>query len=146
MGIVNSAGNDAGGHSYTWTDERVVNGTSYSYTLISVDINGVSDELATTDATPVFSAASVTEYALHQNYPNPFNPETNITFDLVESGFVKLTVYNVVGQEVAILANGTMESGRHIVNFQAANLPSGVYLYRLEAGDFVSQKKMVLMK
>ena len=88
----------------------------------------------------------ITEYALHQNYPNPFNPETSITFDLVESGVVTLKVYNLMGQEVAALVNRSMDAGRHVVAFDAANLPSGLYMYKLEANGFSDQKKMLLLK
>jgi hypothetical protein len=134
------------GHGYTWTDHQVQNGTTYTYALVSVDVNGNREDLATTTATPSYGAAIVTEYALHQNYPNPFNPETNITFDLVEAGNVHLAVYNLMGQQVATVVNGEIASGRHTVNFNATNLPSGVYVYRLNVNGFVAEKKMMLMK
>ncbi len=140
------ASNITTGHAYTWTDRQVQNGTSYSYTLVAVDVNGSREELATTSALPTFGAAVISEYALHQNYPNPFNPETNITFDLVGAGNVTLSVYNLMGQEVAAVVNGQLASGRHTISFNAANLPSGVYVYKLNAGGFVAEKKMLLMK
>jgi len=140
------AGNTANGSEYTWTDSDVDNGTTYSYSLMIVDMDGNSSELSTVEATPSFNGATVTEYALHQNFPNPFNPETSIAFDMVDAGFVTLSVYNVLGQEVASLVNGTMDAGRHIVSFNAANLTSGLYLYRIEANGFTAQMKMVLMK
>ncbi len=87
-----------------------------------------------------------TSYTLHQNYPNPFNPTTQIRFDLVESQIVKLSVFNVLGQEVMTLANRQMDAGRHAVTFDAANLASGLYFYRIEAGQFTDMKKMILMK
>jgi hypothetical protein len=111
-----------------------------------VDVNGSREEVATTNATPSADAALITEYALHQNYPNPFNPTTAITFDLMNDGLVKLSVYNLMGQEVAQLVNRTMEQGRHTVMFSASDLPSGVYLYRLQTGTFTAQKKMILIK
>jgi hypothetical protein len=88
----------------------------------------------------------VTEYALHQNYPNPFNPATQIVFDLVDAGEANLTVYNSLGQTVTTLVNGSMNAGRHTVAFNAAGLPSGLYFYRLSAGDFTAIRKMILMK
>jgi len=88
----------------------------------------------------------ITEYALHQNYPNPFNPETQITFDLLEAGTVHLTVYNLMGQEVTSLVNGGMTAGRHSVRFDATNLPSGLYLYRMDVNGFTGQHKMLLLK
>jgi hypothetical protein len=89
----------------------------------------------------------VDEFALNQNYPNPFNPTTNISFSLKDAAPVKLTVYNLLGQEVATLISGkVMNAGTHSVAFNAASLSSGVYIYRLEAGSFVSNKRMTLIK
>ena len=85
-------------------------------------------------------------YALKQNYPNPFNPTTNIRFDLPKDSDVNLVVYDLMGREVAKLVNGPMNAGYYTINFNAANLPSGVYIYRLKAGDFVSTKKLMLLK
>ncbi len=143
---VSSQGETATGHSYSWTDAEVVNGTTYSYTLVAVDVNGGRADLRTIEATPNLGVAEVSEYALHTNFPNPFNPETAIMFDLVEAGNVKLTVVNLLGQTVATLVNGQMDAGRHTVNFTAGELPSGVYLYTIEVNGFSAQKKMVLMK
>jgi len=143
---VPSSGNTSSGHSYEWVDSDVENGRTYGYSLVAVDVNGTREELATTNATPNANAVVVTEYALHQNFPNPFNPSTTITFDLVESGNVTLQVFNLMGQEVATLVNGNLSSGRHTLNFSAEGLPSGLYLYKLDANGFSSQKKMLLMK
>ena len=85
-------------------------------------------------------------YALLQNYPNPFNPTTKIKFDLPKQGFVSLKVYDVLGKEVAALVSGVKNAGSYIVEFKGANLSSGIYYYRLEAGNFVNVKKMVLIK
>ncbi|MDZ7288798.1 MAG: T9SS type A sorting domain-containing protein [candidate division KSB1 bacterium] len=85
-------------------------------------------------------------YALAQNYPNPFNPTTTIDFALAKPSHVKLMVYNVLGQKVATLVDRRMLAGAHTVEFDASHLTSGVYFYRLEAGDFVSQKRMLLIK
>ncbi|MDP3831067.1 MAG: T9SS type A sorting domain-containing protein, partial [Ignavibacteriaceae bacterium] len=85
-------------------------------------------------------------YTLNQNYPNPFNPSTTINFSLAKAGNVKLTVYNLLGQEVKSLMNGVMEAGNHTVPFDASNLNSGVYLYKIESGSFVQVRKMTLMK
>lgn len=88
------------------------------------------------------------KFALEQNYPNPFNPSTAIEFSLPKAGNVNLTVFNVLGQKVATLVNNqTMNSGRHSIQFDASQLASGNYIYRLQAGDdFVSTKMMVLLK
>jgi hypothetical protein len=86
------------------------------------------------------------EFALYQNFPNPFNPTTNISFTLPLSENVQLSVYNVLGQRVATLVNGTMPAGTHTVNFNAANLASGVYIYSIRAGNFVQNRTMMLVK
>jgi hypothetical protein len=85
-------------------------------------------------------------YTLEQNYPNPFNPSTTIKFTLPKTSSVTLTVYNILGQKVATLFDGRMNAGAQVVRFDATMLSSGVYIYRLEAGDFRSQKKMMLLK
>lgn len=86
------------------------------------------------------------EYSLAQNHPNPFNPSTEIRFDLVERGNVTLRVFNTLGQEVATLVNDVREAGHYTVTFDAAQLPSGVYVYELEANGFKDTKKMLLLK
>lgn len=141
-----SATNNATGSDYTWTEHNLVNGHVYDYTLYTVSFSGLRELVATTSATPTFTQAAVTDYALHQNFPNPFNPETSISFDLPESELVTLTISNALGQTVATLVNGAMSAGNHTVTFEAADMPSGLYFYRLEAGDFSAVRKMVLMK
>jgi hypothetical protein len=86
------------------------------------------------------------EYALQQNYPNPFNPSTTIKFELPKASQVSLTVYDVLGREVSMLVNDIREAGVHEVRFDASRFSSGVYLYRIQAGDFVTTRKMLLMK
>lgn len=85
-------------------------------------------------------------YALHQNYPNPFNPGTTITFDLPKSGFASLIIYDVLGREVAILLNKRLTAGSYIGKWNAEDYNSGVYFYRLTAGDYVETRKMLLVK
>jgi len=87
-----------------------------------------------------------TAYALFQNYPNPFNPITNINFDLKENGFVRLNVYNVLGQQVATLIDGTMDAGHHSISFDASKLASGLYIYKIEVNGFTALHKMMLMR
>ena len=86
------------------------------------------------------------EFTLAQNYPNPFNPVTSIDFGLPENSEVTITVYNVLGQVVTELVNGELEAGFHKVVWSASNMASGVYFYRIAAGDFTATKRMVLMK
>jgi photosystem II stability/assembly factor-like uncharacterized protein len=94
-------------------------------------------------------------YKLSQNYPNPFNPVTKIEFDVPASNstlsgakglHVKLTVTDILGKQVAVLVNENKPAGNYSVNFDASNIPSGVYFYKLESGDFTAVKKMVVMK
>ena len=91
-------------------------------------------------------SAVVTDFRLEQNYPNPFNPTTQITFSLAKTGIVKLAVYNILGQQVAMLVNGSRNAGPQTVTFNAGTLSSGVYFYKLEAGGTVLAKKMMLLK
>ncbi len=85
-------------------------------------------------------------FTLAQNYPNPFNPTTTIRFSLGQRQKVTLKVFDLLGREVATLINNQLNAGEHAVTFKAKNLPSGVYVYRLQAGRFVQQRKMILMK
>ena len=87
-----------------------------------------------------------TEFTLNQNYPNPFNPTTVINYDIPEATNVVLTVYNMLGQKMTTLVNENKSAGRYSINFDATLFSSGVYIYRLEAGQFVSTKKMMLIK
>ena len=86
------------------------------------------------------------KYSLSQNYPNPFNPKTSIEFEIPQKEFVTLKVYNLLGKEIAVLANQTMESGRYNISFDASGISSGIYFYKIEAGDFRSIRKMTVIK
>ena len=86
------------------------------------------------------------EYFVNQNYPNPFNPVTNIKFGLPKSSVVKISVYDIIGQEVSVLVNGKLEAGEFVVDWNAADFPSGIYFYKIQADDYVKTSKMVLVK
>jgi len=88
----------------------------------------------------------VEEFLLHQNYPNPFNPSTTLSFDVPYSSFVSLKVYDLLGHEMATLANEELLSGTYERVFDAGGFASGVYLYRLQAGTFSETRKLLLMK
>jgi hypothetical protein len=88
----------------------------------------------------------VESHYLHQNYPNPFNPQTTITFDLPQSHEVTLKVFNIIGEEVVTLVSERLSAGSHSYDWDAGNLSSGIYVYRLQAGDYVETRKMVLMR
>ena len=94
----------------------------------------------------VVNNSQVTKFDLAQNYPNPFNPSTKIQFSLADKSLAILKVFNLLGQEVATLQNGFLNAGPHEVTFDAKNLASGIYFYRLTAGDFTSIKKMIMLK
>jgi hypothetical protein len=87
-----------------------------------------------------------TQYELQQNYPNPFNPTTVISYQLPLASQVRLTVYDMLGRQVAILVNQRLDAGRYEATFTAGNLASGIYLYRLQAGGFSQTSKMLLIK
>jgi hypothetical protein len=86
------------------------------------------------------------EYSISQNYPNPFNPSTEIRFTLLQPEHVKLVVYDMLGRTVVGLADQQMDAGFHTVTWNASNVPSGVYIYRLSAGNVVQIRKMVVTK
>lgn len=86
------------------------------------------------------------DYQIFQNYPNPFNPSTTIAFDLPETGQVTLKIFNILGEEVATLVSERLSAGSYSYEWDASDLASGVYLYRLQAGNYVKTRKMVVMK
>jgi hypothetical protein len=101
---------------------------------------------STITSVPQSQAALPSSVHLYQNYPNPVNPATTIRFILPQRSHATLTVYNMLGQPVATLANGEVEAGSHEVTFDGSGLASGVYFYRLRAGDYVESRKLVLLK
>jgi hypothetical protein len=94
----------------------------------------------------VSNIAVPVKYELAQNYPNPFNPSTSIRYSVPVKGFVRLTIYNILGKEMAVLVNDVKEAGNYIIDFNASDLPGGAYFYKLSAGDFTAVRKMVLVK
>jgi len=92
------------------------------------------------------TAQAPTQYVMHHNYPNPFNPTTTIKYSIPRESFVSLKIYNLTGEEIETLVDEQKSIGNYEVDFDASKLPSGLYFYRLQAGDFVDTRKMVLMK
>lgn len=86
------------------------------------------------------------DYKLYQNYPNPFNPSTRITYKIKKEGNVYLSVFNLVGKEIAVLVNEFKLPGEYEVEFNAQDLPSGIYLYKLQINGYVSVKRMTLLR
>jgi len=126
----------------TWTPNQTVVpdpfsiGSEFAYALLG---------------TPIIVSVEVEvngplSFALEQNYPNPFNPSTSIKYSVPENGFVKLSVYNLLGEEVATLVNEEKAGGSYEVNLDAGKLTSGIYFYTMQAGRYVETKKMVLLR
>jgi len=133
-------------HNYTYTDNSLLAGT-YTYRLKQTDYDGTFEYSDVVEVEVV--APNV--FTLEQNYPNPFNPSTMINFSLAADSKVSLTVFDVLGQEVANLISGNLAAGSHEINFNASNVNSGVYFYRIDATgvdgtNFTSVKKMILTK
>ena len=141
IGFVPGNGNSNAPKSYSYTLKDVTAGLHH-FRLKQIDTDGSYEY---SDVIEVLVGAPM-EFSLSQNYPNPFNPSTSISFDVPLKSNVTLTVFNALGEIVQTLAMGTYEAGRHQVTFNAASLPSGVYFYRLQAGDFVQTQKMLLLR
>jgi hypothetical protein len=123
-----------------------LDGRALAQTAVTLNANTINSPAVTS----VASGVAPQKFELSQNYPNPFNPSTMISYQLAVNSHVTLKVYNVLGQEVATLVNGRQEAGSYTVPFNTnkgtRSLSSGVYIYRLQAGSFVSVKKLVLLK
>ncbi len=141
IGFVAGFGTTTESRNYTFTDNGVNSGM-YTYRLKQIDFNGTYKYSNGVDV-QVLAAA---EFALTQNYPNPFNPTTTIGYGIQVKSNVKITVLNSIGEEVALLLNEEKEAGYHQIQFNAVNLPSGVYFYRIQAGSYTDTKKMILLK
>jgi len=124
----------------------VVAGITYSFGAgFYGDVYLVKTGPEISEAEPI-GTPTPSQYILHPIFPNPFNPSAQITFELPKAGEVSLVVFNLLGQEVATLAHGMQSAGTHVAAFDGSHLASGIYFYRLQAGDFVQTQKMVLLK
>jgi hypothetical protein len=141
IGFVNGNGNSNSPKSYSYEDKNVSAG-KYSYRLKQIDNDGQFEYSKTIEV----DLGTPRKFELSQNYPNPFNPITTIRFNLPEAGNVKLTLFNILGQEMKTLVNEFKEAGVHTINFDASDLNSGMYIYKLESGSFVQTRKMTLVK
>lgn len=149
------------GNSTSWIDNEVTLGnprttTKYLYKISAVDFGG--KESPTTDPIQFYGTGplwkigednhniKIKTFSLNQNYPNPFNPTTKISYSIKEEGLVKLKVYDMLGKEVATLVNEKQPEGYYEVEFSAGNLPSGIYFYKMQAGNFTAVNKMLLVR
>ncbi len=144
VGFVEGHGTSTISNNYSFIDNPDIVGTSgkYQYRLKQIDYSGsfkYSNIVEVNVLTP-------TEFSLEQNYPNPFNPVTTIEYSIPKAGIVSLKVFNVLGEEVINLVNGYKEAGNNRVNLNAGRLSSGIYYYRLNADNYSSVKKMILLK
>jgi hypothetical protein len=142
---------DANTGMFTWGPTVDQAGQTYTVTVKASDGTLTTKVSQTIAASTTITGVAIlnnlpTEYNLSQNYPNPFNPTTSIQFSIPKESFVKLSVFNVIGQEIQVLVNKNMSAGSYKVNFDASKLNSGMYLYRIETADYTSVRKMLLVK
>ncbi|MBK9332394.1 MAG: T9SS type A sorting domain-containing protein [Ignavibacteria bacterium] len=142
VGNVTGNGTSAVSHSYSYTDRNIETG-NYNYRLKQIDFNGNFEYFNLSNEVII---GIPSKYDLSQNYPNPFNPSTTISYEIPVDGAVSLKIFDMSGKEVMSLVDGVKNAGYYSINFNAANLSSGIYFYSLSANDFTSVKKMMLIK
>lgn len=141
--FVEGKGNSTEVSEYTFVDKNLTAG-NYTYRLKQIDYDGTFEF---SNSIEVEIGNIISKFTLSQNYPNPFNPSTVIEFTGGADEFVKLKVYNAIGEEIAVLFEGAVTRGSvHQINFDASNLPAGIYYYQLTSNSYVSTKKMILLK
>ena len=143
IGFIKGNGTSSEFHTYKFIDNNLSSAGKFYYRLKQVNLDG------TFEYSKVINVAMNTpdKFELSQNYPNPFNPTTTISFRLPEKALVTLKVYNILGQKVAVLLNGQKDAGSYQINFDAGNLSSGIYIYKLSTNTGISAvKKMTLLK
>ena len=141
VGFITGYGTTTEPGYYSYRDKNLSSGV-YQYRLKQIDFDGTfefSNEIEVEVYAP-------NEFSLEQNYPNPFNPTTKIKYQISEAGFVRLNIYDVLGNEVAILINEEKPAGNYEVRFDASKLSSGIYFYTLKAGNFIKTNKMILLR
>lgn len=139
--FIGGNGTSANRHGYSYVDQDVTSGVYY-YRLKQIDFDGTVEYLQTV----MIDLGRIRNFKLEQNYPNPFNPSTRISFQIPQNSFVTLKIYDLLGNEITSLINKEMIAGNHKVEFDASQLSSGVYFYRLTADNFTEMKKMTILK
>jgi hypothetical protein len=143
LGFIKGNGTSSEMHTYKFTDNKFSKTGTFYYRLKQINLDGSFEYSKVINVT---IGAALT-FKLSQNYPNPFNPITTISFQLPEKALVTIKVYNILGQEVAVLLNSSKEAGTYQINFDGANLASGIYIYRLSTNTgIIATKKMTLLK
>lgn len=141
IGFKEGRGTTSEATEYLFVDNSDLNPGKISYRLKQVDFDGrfSYSKVAEVELAPA-------EFVLNQNYPNPFNPSTVISYQLPSACYVSLRVFDMLGNEVAVLVSEEQQAGYHTSEFEASNIATGVYFYQIKAGDFVSMKKLIFMK
>ncbi len=143
IGFVKGKGTSSELHSYKYADNNVSKTSTFYYRLKQIDFDGSFEYSKVINIT----VGAPAKFELSQNYPNPFNPATIISFQLPQKANVTLKIYNILGQEVSVLLNETKNAGSYQINFDGANLASGIYIYRLSTNTgIIASKKMTLLK
>jgi len=144
---IEGAGTSSEPHNYTYTDNTLIPGESYAYMLADVSYANVETKYSNKVVTIVIPENDIPqELSLEANYPNPFNPKTVIRLHYAENCNSVINIYDVQGILVEQLFNGPIEAGSYELTWNAADMPSGVYIVRMTAGDFVASQKVVLIK
>ncbi len=142
IGFINGFGNSNVVRDYTFTDKEITVNGVYYYRLKQIDNNGNF----TYSGVAEVNVNMPIKFNVEQNYPNPFNPVTNISFSIPEAANVNLYVYNAIGQQIKLFNLGYKNAGKHSVSFDGSELNSGIYFYKIEAGNNSMIRKMVLVK
>ena len=141
IGFVEGNGTTTEEHNYSFVDKNVSVG-QYHYRLKQIDFDGSFEYSEIVNV----SVSGPTQFSLGQNYPNPFNPSTKIEYSIPVNGNVRLTIFNSLGKEMEKLVNNYQQAGNHEVRFDASNMSSGVYYYKIESQNFSDVKKMILIR
>ena len=139
----NIAGNGTTTETKSYTFSETINTGKYNYRLKQIDFNGNFEYFNLANEVNI---GAPEKFSLSQNYPNPFNPTTKIDFDLPKDGKVSIVIFDITGREIANLVNEVKTAGYYTLQFNASNLASGMYFYKITAGSFTAVKKMVLIK
>jgi photosystem II stability/assembly factor-like uncharacterized protein len=141
IGFVDGYGTSTEPQKYSYTDDELDNGV-YNYRLKQIDFNGTFDYSEIVEVEVLVPSV----FKLEQNYPNPFNPTTIIRYSITERSFIKITIYNTLGEEVRKLVAEEKPAGLYEINFNGSDLQSGIYFYSLESNKYTYTRKMILLK